>query len=420
MKDHINKLISELKSTKCIIKLLQEDILLSSPRPKSQANLTGHVGQNTQVVLHRNNEESYSWKEVCRNRAETARNKKNVQTAQLGTDPFPPLTNRYDPLCKFSNSDDTPDFPLASTKTKPKHTERQKLNKKKRVPKKVKNKVMIFGDSHARGCAAELGHLLQKDFEVMGSVTPGSGMRHIKNASSGIINQLTKEDAVVIWGGSNDIAKNNASTGMKHLLDLVINATHTNIILMSAPHRFDLIETSCVNLEIKNFNSKLRSKLKNIGKVKLIEVDKDRTLFTGHGQHLNARGKENMAKKIASMIKRMLAKETKPIRVKWYLDNETPDTSTPTTNDQVLNHEVASTTYKDSNYDTKEDEEEKDNLSVSPSRSRNVEFEKWPHNDGLVPNDMDTQDLDTDAKRPESPHHRRKCPVRRNPDFLWT
>ena len=121
---------------------------------------------------------------------------------------------------------------------------------------------------------------------------------------------------------------------MKHLLDLVINANHTNIILMSAPHRFDLMETSCVNLEIKNFNSKLRTKLERIGKVKLIEVDNDRTLYTGHGQHLNARGKESMAKKIASMIKRMLAKETKPIRAKWYLDKETPETTPPTTNDQ--------------------------------------------------------------------------------------
>jgi hypothetical protein len=38
-----------------------------------------------------------------------------------------------------------------------------------------------------------------------------------------------------------------------------------------------------------------------------------------------------MANKIASMIKRMLAKEVKPISAKWYLDNETPEIPTPTT-----------------------------------------------------------------------------------------
>jgi hypothetical protein len=93
---------------------------------------------------------------------------------------------------------------------------------------------------------------------VLGTVTPCSGMKHIKDTSMGIIKQLSKEDAVVIWGESNDIAKNNSSTGMKYLIDLVINATHKNIILMSTPHRYDLMETSCVNQEIENFNSKLR------------------------------------------------------------------------------------------------------------------------------------------------------------------
>jgi hypothetical protein len=194
---------------------------------------------------------------------------------------------------------------------------------------------MIFGQSHARGCAAELGHLLKKDFEVLGSITPGSGMRHIRDSSTSIIKQLSKEDAVVIWGGSNDIAKNNASTGMKPLLDLVINATHANIILMSAPHSFDLMETSCVNKEIENFNNKLHTKLERFGKAEMIEVDNDGTLFTTHGQHLNSRGKENMANKTASMIKRMLAKKVKPISAKWYPDNETPEMPTPTTNNQI-------------------------------------------------------------------------------------
>jgi hypothetical protein len=168
MKDHIDKLISELKSTELIIKLLQEDIHLSSPSTKSQGNLTNHVGQNTQVILHRNKEERYTWKEVGRNRAETARRKQNVQTAQLGTDPFPLLTNRYDPLCNYSNGDDTPVHPVVSGIAKPKHAERQKLIKKKRVLKKKKSKVMIFGDSHARGCAAELGHLLKKALKCSG------------------------------------------------------------------------------------------------------------------------------------------------------------------------------------------------------------------------------------------------------------
>ena len=56
---------------------------------------------------------------------------------------------------------------------------------------------MIFGDSHARGCDAELSHLLKKT-EVLGFVTPGSGMKHIKDTSMGQLQHLSKEDVVVL------------------------------------------------------------------------------------------------------------------------------------------------------------------------------------------------------------------------------
>jgi hypothetical protein len=41
-----------------------------------------------------------------------------------------------------------------------------------------------------------------------------------------------------------------------------------------------------------------------------------------------------MANKIASTIKHMLAKKAEPISTKWYLENETPEMPTTTTNDQ--------------------------------------------------------------------------------------
>jgi hypothetical protein len=41
-----------------------------------------------------------------------------------------------------------------------------------------------------------------------------------------------------------------------------------------------------------------------------------------------------LANKIASTIKGTLAKKTELISAKWYLDNETPETPTPTASDQ--------------------------------------------------------------------------------------
>jgi len=39
-------------------------------------------------------------------------------------------------------------------------------------------KVNILGDNHARGCASEVSHLLNIDFEVLGFVNPGAGGVH--------------------------------------------------------------------------------------------------------------------------------------------------------------------------------------------------------------------------------------------------
>ena len=43
--------------------------------------------------------------------------------------------------------------------------------------------LIILGDSLARECASEVSHLLNNDFEVLGFVNPGAGMKYIKDKS---------------------------------------------------------------------------------------------------------------------------------------------------------------------------------------------------------------------------------------------
>jgi len=80
------------------------------------------------------------------------------------------------------------------------------------------------------------------------------------------------------------------------------NTIHTNVIQLSVPHRHDLINKSCVNREVKIFNNNLRNRLKHFNNVEMIEVTSERELYTKHGQHINSRGKETMANKIALSI----------------------------------------------------------------------------------------------------------------------
>ena len=64
---------------------------------------------------------------------------------------------------------------------------------------KKQHKVDIVGDSPIRGCAAKVKHLLKEKFEVLGFVNPGSGMESIRDTARVKLQQLTRNDVVVIW-----------------------------------------------------------------------------------------------------------------------------------------------------------------------------------------------------------------------------
>jgi deoxyxylulose-5-phosphate synthase len=88
--------------------------------------------------------------------------------------------------------------------------------KKKRVINSV-HKVLIVGDSHTRGCAAEVKLKLNSDYKLVGFVNPGSTMKAIKELTKEKIDQLSKEDRVVlcvcvcVWGGGGQMMWQNTT-----------------------------------------------------------------------------------------------------------------------------------------------------------------------------------------------------------------
>jgi hypothetical protein len=72
----------------------------------------------------------------------------------------------------------------------------------------------------------------------------------------GGMENLTDNDVLVFWGGTND-AQNNCHDGLRHVVNFVKSSSHTNIILMCVPHRYDLTNWSYVSSEVKTFNRKL-------------------------------------------------------------------------------------------------------------------------------------------------------------------
>ena len=51
------------------------------------------------------------------------------------------------------------------------------------VPGKIKQKIIIIGESHAKGCVAEVTHNLRRTFKVTGYMKPGVGLEEITNTA---------------------------------------------------------------------------------------------------------------------------------------------------------------------------------------------------------------------------------------------
>jgi hypothetical protein len=160
------------------------------------------------------------------------------------------------------------------------------INKQQAFRNKVE-KIILMGDSHIKGYAPELKSRLGSKFEVMHMVMPGARLHNITELFSQM-NLLTRKDTIILRGGSNDIAKNEAVSGLRSLGKFV-NSENTNIIFITAPHRYDLMESSCVNEEIQIFNRKMHTIIKLENNVKILDTINDRSL-----DNLNTHQKDHL------------------------------------------------------------------------------------------------------------------------------
>jgi len=76
MKDHLELLINEPKTSELIIKILQEDIKLTSIGPRKQDNLTNCALYKSHDESHPTIDKNGAWKEIRRTRATAMRHKR--------------------------------------------------------------------------------------------------------------------------------------------------------------------------------------------------------------------------------------------------------------------------------------------------------------------------------------------------------
>ena len=226
-------------------------------------------------------------------------------------------------------------------------------------------------------------------------MSPGARLESITNLADGEISSLGNKDMVTVIGGTNDISRNETNLGLTYLRKFVDNWRNTNILVLTAPHRYDLLESSWVNKEVEVFNRKLLKVVKSARNVKIIQATLKRSDFTHHGMHLEICGKEKTARLIGDYIRKLIArKEETPCPLKW--------------KDEHADLQQKETMDKPTNIVNKEPILKATGLSKGQEETQE-QSEKPPHTSATDPNTAPAR----------SSNHIKKAPSTRNEDFLW-
>jgi len=218
---------------RCSVKeLILSEINLISPKTDSPKDLTV---DNTDNVI--------PWSDVVAGR------KKASSTLRNKPRQIPVINNRYSLLSLTERHDSETISSSAVQQLKGRGDYNKKTSNQKQ------NKIIILGDSHVRGCAQEAQHNLRHSFEVQGIVKLGANTKIIVNTSTKITSKLTKKDIVVVWGGTRDVGRNETEKGLHQIINIVTNHNQTNVTAMNVPCRYDLDPKSCVNNEVKVYNT---------------------------------------------------------------------------------------------------------------------------------------------------------------------
>ena len=179
-----------------------------------------------------------------------------------------------------------------------------------------KPKIQVIGDSHARKISTFLKQH-KPNYDVSGTVMPGAPAEVILQNVSGL-NEFNKNDNVVIFAGANNVYSNDLAQAKKTIRNNLETLSHPNVFLVGIPHRFDLINSSCVNKEIRKANLHFDKICRSFSNCNFVDVSTlSRECFTNHGMHLNNHGKDHLSK---LLLKNIVKPVCEPIALTYDLN----------------------------------------------------------------------------------------------------
>ena len=186
-------------------------------------------------------------------------------------------------------------------------------------PESKRYKILLIGDSHARGLSKKISNCLDDSYRVFGITKPNADIETIISPIHLKTGNPTKKDLIIFLGGTMDISRNEAKKGVHSLKDFTQRTTNTNLILLGAPHRYDLPPQSCVNMEVKLYNKRLQSIVSASNHARVHSMSTERRHHTRHGLHFNKKGRDwivnNIIKEITNW--KSSCRVSSPIELPW-------------------------------------------------------------------------------------------------------
>jgi hypothetical protein len=183
-----------------------------------------------------------------------------------------------------------------------------KQKRKTRSPQnKIKafsnHKILIIGDSHAKGISEKVSNSLNNTYSVTGISKPNASIEVTTSPLHLNTENLTNRDLIIFYGGSKEVGSNETGKGIRALIKFAQRTSNTNVFILGVPPRYDLPHFSCVNREVKVYNDKLSKYLSAFKHVNILKIPTERIHHTTHGLHLNKRGKNLIANILVEEIK---------------------------------------------------------------------------------------------------------------------
>ena len=182
----------------------------------------------------------------------------------------------------------------------------------------------MLGDSHTKGLADRISCRLGNSFSVTGITKPNADIKGITSPKYFTLANLSKHDTIIFCGGTRDISRNESKSGLRVLKEFAQRTSNNNIILLEAPIRYDLPLSSCVNIEVKIFNKRMRGLMTPFNHVKVVSAPTEREHHTRHGLHVNKKGKHWIIKNVLKEIRNLHCPLhiNPPIVLQWKFDKE--------------------------------------------------------------------------------------------------